>query len=288
MRRPWMRGPALMAAGLLLAGCESTLSVEVARGDSLTLTAFSPQITGVVLRQQGGGTVRLSSDALRDLDLQTLDSDSPTILFDSRDIPVARYTGIALTFADNGGTVTTTFDNTELTVVPVSGAFGDIDLQIDEDESPTLRITLEPHLSVTDQRTTTTTQARFLPLVRAGVPGDLRQVTGTVNAGLVQGANCRNAAAPAEGAAIYAYAVQDLSAADYLEGAQINPVAVGAIIHDAPDYRYRLGNLPAGDYTLALFCAADTDAPATAEGLTPLRSIEFTLGGSDATVDFTS
>ena len=288
MNPQWMQGTALIAVMLMITGCESTLSVEVARGDSLTLTTFSPQITGVVLRQQGGSTVRLNSDALRNRDLETVSSGSQVILLDSSDVPVARYTGIALTFASSGGTVTTTLDGTELDVIPVAGAFAAIDLQVSEDDAPTLRVTLEPHLSVTDQRTTTTTQARFLPVVRAGQPGDLRQITGTVSAALVQGVNCRNAPAPAEGAAIYAYAVQDLSAADYLEGAQINPVAVGAITHDAPAYRYRIGNLPAGDYTLAMFCAADTDAPATAEGLTPLRSIEFTLGDRDATVDLTS
>lgn len=285
---PVSRGLLALAA-LVLAGCEARLNVEVSRGDALTLTAFSPRITGLILQRSDGSTVTLRGDALTAREWMALDPGETVPLFDDLEINTGRFTGAALTFDSDGGTVTTDIDDTALTLVPADGRFGSIDLQVNEDDTATLHVVLEPQFSVTDQRNTAQNRARFLPVVRAGTPDRLADIGGRVAAALVQGANCRNSGAPAEGAAIYAFGQHDLSSlGDFIEGAELNPVALAAIRFDADNsrYDYRLRDLPPGDYTLGLFCLADADTPVGAEGLTALRNVERVLDGSDLTVDF--
>ena len=287
-----MRGPARglwLSAALLLAACEAQLNVEVSRGDALTLTALSPQITGVVLQRSDGTTVTLRSDALRSQDLITLAPGETRRLIDDLTVSAGRFTGAALLFAASGGTAVTDVDDTELDLVPADGRFASIDLQIAEDETATLQVVLEPQFSLTDQRATLQPNARFRPLARAGLPEALADIQGDVAAALVQGSNCRNQAAPAEGAAVYAFGAQSLTTlGDFIEDAALNPVALGAVRFDQDRniYRYRITDLPAGDYTLGLFCFADLDTPLGAEGLTALRRVERSLDRSDITVDF--
>lgn len=278
--RAWMAG-----AGLLLAGCEGTLTVELGRADTANLELLTPRIIGLELRDEAGNLQRIDSETQRDLDLQTLASGERRVLIEGDGLVAGRYTGVRLRLESSGGRVRYRDRGTELSLVPVTADFAPIDLRLNDDDDADLRLVLEPHFSLTPPADSATT-ARLRPVLRASRADEARQISGTLPAALVEGAECRNTSTrPARGAAVYLYPAQAVTFNDYVEGSSINPLAAAALQFEAPDYRYRLMDVPPGSYTLALVCAADLDRPQTSEGLVTQRLVAVTVAGDDVEVD---
>lgn len=282
--RSMMRG-LIGAMGVLLAGCEGQLTVELARSDSANLESFSPQITGLELRDESGNLQRIDSEALRSLDLQALASGERRVLIDGDEIVAGRYTGVRLRLSGSGGRVRFSDGTGEVTLAPVAADFAAIELRLNEDDDARLRLVLEPHFSLTPPTDTTAT-ARLRPVLRATPADNARQISGTVTRALVEGPECRDSTErPALGAAVYLYAADAVGFNDYVEGGSFNPLAAAALRFEDPDYRYRLVDVPEGSYTLALVCAADLDRPQSDEGLATQRLIAVMVGAEDVEVD---
>lgn len=271
--------------GVLLTGCESELTVELARGDTVNLETFSPQIIGLELRDEAGNLLRIDSEALSALDLQTLASGERRVLVNGDEIVAGRYNGVRLRLASSGGRVRFRDSAGEVSLTPVTADFAPISLRLNDDDDTTLRLVLEPHFSLTPPVDATAT-ARLRPVLRATLADNAREISGTVASGLVEGPECRNSSArPALGAAVYLYAADAAGFNDYVEGGSFNPLAAAALRFESPEYRYRLIDVPEGSYTLALVCAADLDRPQSNEGLATQRLIAVTVGEEAAVID---
>lgn len=273
------------ALGVLLVGCEGALTVELARSDTANLERFSPQITGLELREESGNLQRIDSDALRSLDLQTLASGERRLLIDGDEIVAGRYTGVRLRLSSSDGRVRFSDGPGDVTLVPVTAEFAPIDLRLNEDDDARFRLVLEPHFSLTPPTDTSAT-ARLRPVLRAIFADNARQINGRVASSLVEGPECRDSTSrPALGAAVYLYAADAVAFNDYVEGRSFNPLAAAALRFEDPEYRYRLIDVPEGSYTLALVCAADLDRPQSDEGLATQRLISVTVGADDVELD---
>jgi hypothetical protein len=285
MMRASVRGWMIGGLGLLLLGCEGQLSVELGRGDTQTVERFSPRIVGLELRDEGGNLLRIDSEALRDLDLQTLASGERRVLVGGDEIVAGRYTGVRLRFAGSGGQVRFRGSSAERPLQLVTGDFAPINLRLNEDDDQTLRLVLEPQFSLTPPADASAS-ARLRPVLRAIVADQARTLSGRVATTLVEGPECRNSSTrPALGAAVYLYAADAVGFNDYLEGGAFNPLAAASLRFEGEAYRYRLMDVAAGSYTLALVCAADLDRPQTNEGLATQRLIAVTVADEDVEVD---
>lgn len=273
------------ALGVLMVGCEGALTVELARADTANVESFSPQITGLELRDEAGNSLRIDSEALRDLDLQALASGERRVLVDGDEIVAGRYTGLRLRLAGSGGQVRFRDRAGEIALAPVTADFASIDLRLNEDDDASLRLVLEPHFSLTPP-VDNATSARFRPVLRATPADNAREISGTVANGLVEGPECRDSSSrPALGAAVYLYAADAVDFNDYVEGGGFNPLAAAALRFEDPEYRYRLIDIPEGRYTLALVCAADLDRPQSDEGLATQRLIDVMVGQEAVEID---
>lgn len=281
-----------VAVTLLLMACEGQVSVELSRGDAVTLRAFQPEIRGVILQTGGGTPARFDTDALTGEDLLAWRVGERRAVLDLNDAGSARYTGAGLVVATSGGRVQFSDDSRERALEPVAtdGPIAAVDFQVTEDEAQTLWLRLEPHFSVTDPRLDGLETARFRPVIRAVLPDDARQLRGVVSRAVLESAECRPEAANAEddavGAAMYLFPENLGQFTDYVEGGGFNPLAAGALRRqDDGDYGYAIGDVPAGRYVGALFCFADLDAPDRLDGLVALRAESINVDAAESVFD---
>lgn len=275
----------LLLMTLIFAGCEGRLSVDLSRGGAPGVEQLTPRITGVELQQEGGTTLIINSDRLRELNVLALSLDDRRRLIDNNETASARYTGARLLLAPTDGRVRLDDDRQDRSLIPTPGAFAPLDASLRDDSDLTLLITLEPLFSL---RTPDSSDAiGFRPVIRVTEAGNSFRITGTLNSSLVEGAECRNTTArPALGAAVYAYPENILAATDFVDGAPDNPIAAAAVGFDGAGYTYTLNQLPEGRYQVALVCDADRDRADRDDGLSALRLQTVTVDGRDRVIDF--
>lgn len=283
---------AMVGVAAALAGCEGQLDVTLSRGDALTISSLQPEVRGVLLQTESGSPTRLSSDALAGEDLLDWTTGERRLLIDISDAGSARYTGAGLVVAASGGDVRFMDDTRARDLEPVAtdGPISAVDFRVEEDEEQTLWLRLEPHFSVTDPRLDGVETARFRPVIRAVLPDNARQLSGTVSRTVLESAECRPGAANAEdddiGAAIYLFPEGLAQFTDYVEGGNFNPLAAGALRREGDDdYGYMIRDVPAGGYVAALFCFADLDAPNRLDNLAALRAEAINVDADDSVFD---
>jgi Domain of unknown function (DUF4382) len=261
-----------IAAMAILAGCEGTVSVDMA-----TNAAADPAIDQVLVDLEGvefvddsGKTESLTFTQPMRADLVDYIDGNLFRLFTDEQLPDGRYTSVRLLFESDenqdddtvivasGGEFPLTVDGT---------ATSDVDFTIDEDsssgESVVLTLDLRQSLSFdTDSR-----EYSLAPVIRGVRAEDTGQIAGTVTVGCPAGTSL------AQGGAVYLFTGEDVTPDDRdSQGTEpyLTTAVVTTFAGSGANYSFQF--VPEGDYTLALTCRGDDEDASTSDEL-DFRSI---------------
>lgn len=257
-------GRLLLISTAALAGCESSLNIDVVVPAYAPDTEVRLNLEGVALQPTGNGAaVEIIRSA--DLNLRVLDDRSavPTTLISGAAPADGEYRGLRLLFDDIEGAVI------DLDALPPARG-GDIDRADDadpaddmlaavaflfeEDEGDDRSLILALDLGLSLSRPEGSDDYVLDPVVRAMEAGDQARVSGTVLATLLTDADCADG-----GVAIYAYAGADISPVERSSSGVVQPIATAAVDRSLASATYVLDYLAPGTYTLALTCDAEDD-----------------------------
>ena len=258
MRKPLSLS--LIALAGLLAGCDTSITVDLTDGPTDGATEILLELDSITLLADDNSTVTLALDTPGLVDLLALRNGETFRLVDGKTIRADHYVGIALNFGSTGSFITRTGSPQASISTPTTRTYADIDVTLSDFSSEHLVIDLNTRFSLVDTGAGT---YALEPVVRALRPSDGGTATGLVAATIVEGTACRQGRSLGDGVAVYAFSGSGVTPADYV--GQSNLIAADDVEPDAAsgEYRYELHFLPAGSYTLALTCEADEDDPAT-------------------------
>jgi hypothetical protein len=279
MRRRSLLLPALA----LLAGCEPQLTVDLTDGPTDDATEVVLAIRRVALLTEGGDVKTFALDNDTPVDLMQFRNGETYRLLSEADPGEERYVGIALDFETDGSFLTLAGGGQEDIHTPTTRDFAPIDLSFGETDEFRLVLDLNLRFSLVDNGT----DYDLEPVWRAVRPGDSGTVTGSVAAAIVEDTACENGRPTTEGVAVYVFEGDNATPADYVG----QPTLIDADDVEAnaggTAYVYVLDFLPPGDYTIALTCQADADAPDTDDAVTFVADANVTVTeGEVTTFDF--
>lgn len=289
---PIPRRCSLLCCALLLCGCEASLSVDLTDGPIDGAEAVVLRVEGIDLLQEDGTKVSVDAAEAADVDFLQYRNGTTLRLIDGAEVPAAHYTGVRLRYAD-GGSYVVRSDGGEVAIdTPEADEFADADLDIGDEDTATLVLDLELRFSL-DDATATGGGYVLNPVLRVVESGEEGVVSGTVASAIVEGDDCRQGRTLLRGVSVYAYAGSGVTPTDYARDdvTAVRPLSSAAVYLDeaADVYRYRFGHLPEGSYTLALTCEADSERPATADGLDFVQRRNVTVEvAATRTIDFST
>jgi hypothetical protein len=257
----------LIAATLGLAACDdSSLTLDVSSDPpaDTTLQEVRVAITGVSLQRDDGSSADFEFDEPESVDLLDFDDSRLLRLLDGEKLDEGRYTGLRLLFSDDGDDNRVTVQNGgqfDLTIDGIAD-FIPLDFEAEDDngEQYEARLVYDLRFALTPAEDSNDAYV-FRPRGRAVLDEDAAEVRGNVADSLVTGSSCRDGRNAGVGVAVYAFQGHDVEA-DEFDGIGVEPYA-SALVQSAGsgDWTYRLRDLPAGDYTLAVTCHADSENP---------------------------
>lgn len=253
---------------LMLAACEAELDADLAAdGDLADAASVVLSISGVQVLDDSGELYDLTSSADEEIDLLDYLDGGSLELVSGGNLPEGHYTGIRLTFNDSGSYIEQSDGGQVPIDVEQASSFADLDLEMSEDSSEKLLLALDLHFSLSDRISTTGTYL-LNPQLRAMIADQTSSISGSVEDALVESTDCRQGRTLTRGVMVYAYEGANVTPGDFYLG-NFGPLVSAPVIEDADasGYSYNLPYLPAGTYTLALTCDADSDDPLTRETL---------------------
>lgn len=274
-----------LAAALLLAGCESSFSVDMAVSSPESLERLEVTLRGVELLEEDGGVVAVEADDPGTVDLLQNGPDVLHRLISGADIPEHRYRGLRLLLDEQGSEAE--FSNGDRVPVALSltQPFMPLDIRVRSEDNTDAVLVLDLRFSVADRRSV----SGGVVLQQAGSAADA-QVTGglagTVDEAVVSRGNC---AGVTQGYALYLFNGERSSANDFLEESADRPLRSATLTRSGSsgDFSYRFIEVPEGRYTLAFTCQADLDDPFTREALVFRElTIVDVDSGADTRLDF--
>lgn len=286
---PISRVLVLFPACLLLSACESSLDVSLTDAPADEARQLLMTVNSVQLLQEDGGIVTLDADELRFDLLEYRDGETLELVSRDGDIsgdyigirPVIETSDLDLTL-NNGGQAGVT--------VLAQPDFADLDFALDEGDALSLVLDLDLRFSLIDDGDGSYS---LRPVVRAADRGKAALIEGEVDAALVGDDDCREGRSVGTGVAVYAFAGDDRTPNDFYDDGSIvaaqQPLASAPVAYeaDSDSYRYRLHFMPAGDYTLALTCQADSERPDADDDLLFLDTLNVSAdSGETVEADF--
>ena len=260
--RRLLRLCSLFALGALLGGCDDgrvdmTLSADAPAQNLQNLFVV---IDGVTLRREDGSEERIRLDQQQRVDLLRYNGSDYTLI-SNESLDEDTYDGIRLDFRDvqncDSGNCAVTNTNGRIPLT-IEGAdtFSALDFRVsDNGRSYVLQLRMDLRLSL-ENNSNSTSRLRLRPTLRAARDSRAASVSGTVRNSIVDNCNRNNNS----GIAVYAFDGRDVTPDDF-DGADPDPVASAPVTGSSSNWRYTLGTLPPGDYTLALTCFGDREDP---------------------------
>ncbi|MEQ9563131.1 MAG: DUF4382 domain-containing protein [Woeseiaceae bacterium] len=247
------------------------------------------QFTGVTLKPQSGDEISIVFDAPKDFDLLTLTNGMTAELLPDTEVPAGPYNWIRLA-------VNAEFDNVfdSYAVLPT----GQVELRVPSGSQTGLK--LVSGFTVTQDRATNLVIDWDLRKALSDPPGQpglhLRPalrvtdmafygtLSGSVDAGLVNDADCSNDLVLDTGNAVYLYSGMTDSPGD-IGDATSEPLVTATVSQNTDGtYGYSIKYLPVGEYTAAFTCQASDDAPEVDDDIAFSAPQSLTINDGETTV----
>lgn len=249
-------GKALAVAllGLLLGGCnEGRITVSVTDAPVDEAQAVVIQFSSVSFERSDGSRHTVDLDPPRQLDLRQLSGGLSEALLLEQVLDNDRYRAIELGIdADGSGQSYVDFvDGRRLPLVLPEARRGDlrVPVEFDIEESSNIGFTVDFDLRRSLAKATAT-EVELQPALRGVFDARTGTLKGQANPTLI-GSGC----VPA----VYLYSGRNVTPDD-IGGRGSQPLTSATVTADGGQWRYALGFIEAGEYTVALTCSAHLDA----------------------------
>ncbi len=220
------------------------------------------------INEDGDAEVIELDDPVR-VDLLSFTGDQAESLFEDRTLPSGNYRSIELQIDSD--------EDSETSYVRYADGRTAV-LFVPQDQESKLKLRLDGDIEIEDGETTVLAVAFELrkslrridnatyelhPAVRLVLNREVGVVSGSVAGGLISGNSC----------AVYAYAGANIIPDD-IDDVGAEPVSTAAVTTASDGlFRYEVGPLEGGSYTLALTCEADQEDPEESDALEFVRTI---------------
>ena len=241
---------AVAALGLLLGGCDGTLTADLATDPPSDTSIRSVQVNvrGLDLRMSDGASKTLEFNSGELVDLLDLQNGKPMRLFTNEDLPVGSYTGVRLLFDKDEDGNAVTNGNGDAPLVLAAGAYAAVDFSVEDQKSSTERLSLMLDLRQSLSFDKAKDEYTLKPMLRSVSTGDDARIEGIVTT------VCPLGPLLIPGEAVYLFSGTNVDPDD-LDGAGAEPFATTSVTRSlSGTLVYSLRFLPVGDYTLALTC----------------------------------
>lgn len=263
--------------GLLLAGCEGRVTVDLATAEPADpeVAQVAVNLLGLEFLKNDSSTETVEFNDSEAVDLLDYANGDPLRVFTDERLPEGTYTGVRLLVDEVDAFVIRT-DGGEFPVVVADGDYAGIDFTVEDqensNESLTLTLDLRQSLSFNDD----TDDYTLTPVLRSVRTGDAGQITGTVDVACPAGSSL------AQGGAVYLFEGEGATPDD--RDTDTEPYATARIVTDPFSglLSYTLRFLLEGDYTFALTCKGDQDDPVTDDDLDFQNIANVQLGQSES------
>jgi len=245
------KGLAAAALGLLLGGCDGTLTADLATDPPADTAIRSVQVNllGLDLRKSDGTSATLEFNSGELVDLTDLRNGDPLRLFTNEDLPVGSYTGVRLLFdTDERSNIVTNSDG-DVPLVLAGGSYAAVDFTVEDGKSSAEKLSLMLDLRQSLSFDEAKDEYTLKPLLRSVPTADAARIEGVVTV------LCPSGSLLIPGEAVYLFSGTNVTPDD-LDGVGVEPFATTSVERSvaatAPLYSLRF--LPDGEYTLALTC----------------------------------
>lgn len=264
----WSALALTIAAATALTACNTdsssssgtgSLSLDITDAPVDNATEVIVTFTGISLKHEDGPAERYDFDEPRSIDLLALQGDASDSLLDEEEVRAGRYQWVRLHVEAERNTIDSwiKINNDQHSLYVPSGAQSGLKLisgfEVPVDGSASFTIDFDLRKSLVKPQSG---EDYFLkPALRLIDNSAIGHVAGTVDDSLY----CEGA-----GNAVYVFAGHDATPIDInTQRDGDNPVTTANVSYDtdSSDYRFKVGFLTEGDYTLAFTCDAGDDDP---------------------------
>lgn len=270
---------------VLLTGCQSRVSVDVAADPPDNATAVVLQLRGVEFTNDAGGVENIDLNRDAAVDLLQYDQADTYLLLDDAELPEGHYTGVRLRFGDGDSYV----QNAGSARTPISfsdsAAVAPIDFKLKDANNATVPLTLALDLRLSLSLNDNDDEWRMAPVLRAVLTDEAATLSGTVDGNLLGSNDCRQNRNVGQGVAVYVFKGRDVTPDDF-DGQGVEPYATTPVTGDSfgSGFIYTLRFVPEGSYTVVLTCDADEEDPADDDSsrmrFRDRRNVELRAGGT--------
>ena len=251
----------------------SLITVNITDAPVDSADAVVVEFTGITLKAKDNDDLTFTFATPKSIDLLALQGTSSQPLIEDVEIPAGEYTQIRLA-------VNAEFDDTMDSYITVNNV--QHELRVPSGSQSGLKLNTPftvsagtEGINVADENAVYTIDfdlrksivkpngqdGYFLkPVLRLVQNINTGSINGTVDSGLLTGVNCSDAD-PLTGNAVYIFSGTN-TVPDDVDEIGVEPLTTALVQEDltnTPTYRYEIGFLSAGDYTIAFTCAADLD-----------------------------
>jgi len=255
----------------LLAGCEDgRLGVELSADPPAAISTQEVvvSIDGITLRRDDGSEDHIEFDDTLRPNLMRFDNVGFPLL-DAEALDAGDYTGIRVDYRDSDS------DDSDNYLIDANGdrralkinagtTFTPLDLKVKKKgKTYTLQLRIDLRLSLVASGSTRS----LTPVLRVVRDSKAASVSGSVKESLISSSDCRDGRSTGVGIAVYAFKKLDAGQQpDDYDGSAPDPVASTPVVSDGSgDWRYNIGVLNPGDYTLALTCQGEDENPSLSQ-----------------------
>jgi hypothetical protein len=250
------KGLAAAGLGLLLGGCDGTLTADLGTDPpaDTSITSVQVNLLGLELRKSDGTAATLEFNSGELVDLLDLRNGDPMRLFTNEDLPVGSYTGVRLLFDEDESDNVVTNGDGDSPLLLAEGAYAAVDFSVEDQQSSSEKLSLMLDLRQSLSYDKAADKYTLTPQLRSVPSDDAARIEGVVTVA------CPLGTLLVPGEAVYLFAGAGVSPDD-IDGARAEPFATTSVVRSATTALvYSLRFLPAGDYTLALTCYGYEDA----------------------------
>jgi hypothetical protein len=230
------------------------------------------EFTGVSIKPANADVMMFEFDQAMSIDLLALQGLASQALLANAEVPAGEYEWIQLHVnAENDGVMSSYVElktGNQLELFIPSGAESGLRLvsgfTVNAGSHVEFTVDVDLRKSIVVPPTSTLGSAFFRPSLRLVDNNSSGSVSGTVDAELLA-AHCEDPSSST--GAVYVYSGADATVSD-VRGSDSDPITTALVNYEGGEYRYEVGFLTEGSYTLAYTCDASKDDPEAPNSLT--------------------